>query len=150
MTNSSDTSLENDPFHLNRFVQAQQSDYDAALAEIRAGRKAAHWMWFIFPQFQGLGFSSLSQHFAIKSWEEARSYLTHPVLGPRLLECCEALMTIEGRTARQIFGSPDDAKLRSCATLFAQVSAPNPVFERLLKKYFGGQSDSKTLELLGL
>jgi uncharacterized protein (DUF1810 family) len=148
--NSSATNLQNDPFHLNRFLQAQQNDYGSALAEIRAGRKTAHWMWFIFPQFRGLGFSATSQHFAIKSLEEAESYLAHPILGPRLLECCEALMEIEGRTAQQIFGSPDDVKLKSCATLFARASAPDSVFERLLEKYFDGQSDAKTLELLEL
>ena len=141
--------LANDPFDLNRFVEAQAGSYARALAEIRAGSKRSHWMWYVFPQFAGLGYSSLAARFAIKSLDEARTYLAHPTLGPRLIECAEAALGVEGRTAREIFGTPDDLKLRSCATLFAQVSPPGSAFERLLAKYYGGEPDGRTLELLG-
>ncbi len=107
-------------------------------------------MWYIFPQIDGLAFSSTSKYYAIKSLDEARAYLEHPILGPRLLECVEAAVHVEGRSAAQIFGSPDDLKLRSCATLFGCVSPPGSVFERLLKKYYEGQRDGRTLRLLGL
>lgn len=137
-----------DPFDLNRFVEAQEDIYDDALAELRAGRKRSHWMWFIFPQFEGLGFSATSHHFAIHSAAEARAYLAHPVLGPRLVECAEAVLAVAGRSAREIFGSPDDLKLRSSATLFASVSPDGSVFHRLLDKYFDGTPDQRTLELL--
>jgi uncharacterized protein (DUF1810 family) len=138
----------NDPYDLSRFVQAQEDDYEQALSEIGSGRKQSHWMWYVFPQFEGLGFSSMSQRYAIKSIAEATAYLAHPILGPRLVACAEAALRIEGRTAREIFGSPDDMKLRSCATLFAHVSPPGPVFHQLLDKYFQGNRDDKTLELL--
>ena len=141
--------VDNDPYDLNRFVQAQAEDYDQALAQIRAGRKRSHWMWYVFPQFHGLGFSSTSRRYAIKTIAEAEAYLRHPLLGPRLEECCETLIDIEGRSAHDIFGSPDDVKLRSCATLFKHVSAPGSVFERLLGKYFAGVPDQKTLQLIG-
>jgi uncharacterized protein (DUF1810 family) len=137
-----------DPFDLNRFVSAQENDYERALAEICSGRKRTHWMWYVFPQFDGLGFSSTSRHYAIKSVEEARAYLDHPVLGPRLRECALAAIGIEGRSAAQIFGSPDDLKLKSCMTLFACVSPPDSVFDRLLDRFYQGQRDPKTLELL--
>ena len=137
-----------DRHDLNRFLAAQEGLYDQALAEIRQGRKQSHWMWFVFPQVKGLGFSATSQHFAIRSAAEARAYLAHPVLGPRLVECAEAALSIEGQTAREIFGSPDDLKLRSSATLFASVSPDGSVFHRLLDKYFDGQLDRRTLELL--
>jgi len=107
-------------------------------------------MWYIFPQIEGLAFSSTSRHFAIKSLEEARAYLDHPILGPRLRECTEAVLSVEGRSASDIFGYPDDLKLRSCATLFACVSPPGSVFDRLLGQYFRGERDGKTLRLLGL
>jgi uncharacterized protein (DUF1810 family) len=107
-------------------------------------------MWYIFPQFDGLGFSTISQHYAIKSRAEAVAYLEHPILGPRLSECAEAVLRVEGRSAHEIFGSPDDMKLRSCATLFACVSPPGSVFHRLLDKYFRGEQDAKTLELIGV
>jgi uncharacterized protein (DUF1810 family) len=139
-----------DPFDLNRFLKAQANVYERALAEIRRGDKRSHWMWYIFPQIEGLGFSSMSKRYAINGLDEARAYLEHPVLGPRLLECAEAVMVVEGRPANEIFGSPDDMKLRSCATLFACVSPPWSVFERLLAKYYGGERDAKTLRLLGL
>lgn len=139
-----------DPFDLNRFVEEQATEYAQALREIRAGCKESHWMWFIFPQIDGLGFSPTARHFAIKSLEEARAYLAHPVLGPRLLECAEAALCVKDRSARQIFGFPDDLKLRSSATLFACASPPRSVFERLLAKFYEGQRDDRTLSLLGM
>ena len=138
-----------DPHDLGRFVRAQEDDYEQALAEIRAGRKRSHWIWYIFPQVDGLAFSSTSKYYAIKGAEEARAYLDHPVLGPRLRECAEAILGVEGRSAREILGSPDDLKLRSCATLFASVSPPDSVFDRVLAKYYEGRRDERTLELLG-
>jgi uncharacterized protein (DUF1810 family) len=132
---------------LDRFVKAQEPDYNFALAEIRSGQKRTHWMWYIFPQMDGLAFSPTSQFYSIRSAEEARAYLNHPILGGRLLETVEAALGVEGRSANQIFGTPDDLKLRSCATLFAHVAAPGSVFHRLLEKYFGGEPDQKTLEL---
>jgi uncharacterized protein (DUF1810 family) len=137
-----------DPFELERFVRAQARTYEVALAEIRSGRKRSHWMWYVFPQVAGLGVSETSKHYAIGSAAEARAYLAHPVIGPRLVECVEAVLKVQGRSAREIFGSPDDRKLRSCATLFAQVSPPKSVFERLPEKYYEGEQDARTLELL--
>ncbi len=139
----------NDPHDLNRFVLAQQGDYESAFAEIKNGRKRSHWMWYVFPQIDGLGFSSMAQRYAIKSAEEAQAYLAHPLLGPRLLACAEAAVANEGSSANEIFGSPDDLKLRSCATLFASVSAPDSVFHRLLLKFYPGGPDMTTLRLLG-
>jgi uncharacterized protein (DUF1810 family) len=107
-------------------------------------------MWYVFPQLDGLGFSSISKRYSIKSLSEARAYLEHPILGSRLLECAEAVLAVEGRSAAEIFGSPDDMKLRSCATLFACVSSPDAVFDRVLRKYYGGRRDAKTLHLLGI
>lgn len=138
-----------DPHDLDRFLQAQEGDYDRALAEIRDGRKRSHWMWYIFPQYEGLGFSSTSRRYAIRSLAEASAYLAHPVLGPRLVACVEAALGVEGRSASTIFGSPDDMKLRSCATLFARVAPAGSVFERLLEKYFEAQPDETTLRLIG-
>ena len=137
-----------DPYDLNRFVSAQQDDYEHALAEVKNGRKRSHWMWYIFPQLDGLGFSSMAQRYAIKSAEEARAYLAHPILGPRLLACAQAAVANEGRSATEIFGSPDDLKLRSCATLFACVSGSDSVFHRLLLKFYPGGPDMATLRLL--
>lgn len=139
-----------DPYDLGRFLQAQEGDYEQALSEIESGRKRSHWIWYIFPQIDGLGSSSTSKRYAIKSLDEARAYLDHPILGPRLRECAEAVVRLEGRTAREIFGSPDDLKLKSCATLFECVSPPGSVFERLLTKYYQGRRDDKTLHLLGI
>jgi uncharacterized protein (DUF1810 family) len=133
---------------LERFLSAQASIYDQALAELRGGRKRTHWMWFIFPQIEGLGHSATSIHYSIKSQEEARAYLEHPVLGSRLRECAEALCALEGSTASDIFGFPDDLKLRSSMTLFAAVSEPASVFVRVLDKYFQGRHDDRTLQLL--
>jgi uncharacterized protein (DUF1810 family) len=138
-----------DPHDLARFVEAQAGDYETALAEIRAGRKRSHWMWYIFPQIDGLGSSSMARRYAIKSLDEARAYLDHPVLGPRLAEITEAALAVEGRSAHEIFGSPDDMKLRSCATLFARAASEGSVFSRLLDKFFDGKPDVRTLELLG-
>ncbi len=138
-----------DPYDLDRFVQAQQGVYARALAEVRDGRKRSHWMWFVFPQFRGLGYSETSRRYAVKSLAEAEAYLRHPVLGPRLVECAEAALGVEGRSALEVFGSPDDMKLRSCATLFARASPPGSVFHRLLDKYFEGRPDGETLRLLG-
>jgi uncharacterized protein (DUF1810 family) len=138
-----------DPFDLNRFVKAQEGVYEQALAEIRAGRKRSHWIWFIFPQIDGLGFSATTKRYSIKSMAEAEAYLSHADLGPRLRECCEAALGVTGRSATEIFGSPDDMKLRSCATLFASVSPPESVFHRLLDRFFHGQPDDATLRLIG-
>lgn len=148
MASGSEPGVIDDPYDLDRFVQAQKRLYAQALAEIRAGRKRSHWMWYIFPQFDGLGFSAMSQRYAINSLAEARAYLNHPVLGPRLTECAEAALRNADRSAYEIFGSPDDLKLRSCATLFAQVSPPGSVFERLLDKYFQSGRDETTLRLI--
>ena len=137
-----------DPFDLERFLLAQEPDYARALSEIQAGRKRTHWMWYIFPQLQGLGGSWMSQRYAINGIEEAKAYLDYPILGARLRECAEAMLAVEGRSATEILGNPDDLKLRSCATLFGSVSGPGSVFERILKKYYGGTGDDKTLRLL--
>lgn len=137
-----------DPFGLSRFVAAQEGVYDLALAEIRGGRKRTHWMWFVFPQLHGLGSSPISERFAISGAAEARAYLAHPVLGPRLIECCETLLRANAGSAMDIFGSPDDLKLRSCATLFASVSGGGSVFERVLERFFDGAPDEKTETLL--
>lgn len=138
-----------DPYDLNRFIQAQRNDYQRALAEIRSGRKRSHWIWYIFPQIAGLGVSAMSQRYAIKTLDEAEAYLNHPVLGPRLVECAEAVLGVEGRSAHAIFGAPDHMKLRSCATLFARASPPGSVFHRLLDCYFQGERDPETLQLVG-
>ncbi|HMJ18673.1 MAG TPA: DUF1810 domain-containing protein [Gemmatimonadaceae bacterium] len=136
-----------DPYDLERFVRAQATDYDQALLELRDGHKRSHWMWYIFPQIEGLGLSPMSRQYSIKSVAEARAYLDHPVLGPRLRECATVVYGISGRTAFGIFGAPDDMKLRSSATLFASVSGGG-IFEQLIQKYFEGQHDEKTLQTL--
>jgi uncharacterized protein (DUF1810 family) len=137
-----------DPYDLDRFVAAQERTYSRALAELRRGRKESHWMWFVFPQVAGLGFSPTSMRYAIRDLAEARAYLAHPVLGPRLVECCEAVLAVEGRSAHEVFGSPDDVKLRSCATLFAAAAPPGSVFAALIDKYFQGEPDAKTVTRL--
>ncbi|MGQ0650135.1 MAG: DUF1810 domain-containing protein [Gemmatimonadaceae bacterium] len=139
-----------DPHDLDRFLRAQEEDYEQALLEIRNGRKLTHWMWYIFPQIDGLAFSSTSKRYAIKSIEEARAYLEHPVLGSRLMECAEAVLRVEGRSATDIFGSPDNMKLQSCATLFASVLPPGSTLDRVLEKYYQGVRDDRTLRLLGI
>ena len=136
-----------DPFQLNRFLEAQEGVHERALSEVRAGHKQTHWMWFVFPQVRGLGSSPLAQKFAIGSLDEARAYLAHPVLGPRLLACAEAALAVPGRTASDIFGPPDDVKLRSSATLFERAGGPG-VFARLLERFFAGERDAATLERL--
>ena len=133
---------------LARFVAAQRDSYEHALAEIASGRKRSHWMWYVFPQFAGLGVSATSRKYAIASLTEAEGYLRHEVLGPRLVACATAALAVEARSAREIFGSPDDLKLRSSATLFAQVSPEGSVFHRLLDKYFAGEPDDATLRLI--
>jgi uncharacterized protein (DUF1810 family) len=144
-----DAVREDDPFRLARFVAAQERDYARAFAEIRAGRKTSHWMWYIFPQIVGLGSSPTSQFYAIAGAAEARAYLDHPLLGPRLVECAAAVLAVPGRSARQIFGDPDDLKLRSSATLFAAISAaPSSLFQQVLDKYFNGSPDAATLHFL--
>lgn len=143
-------SMADDPYNLQRFVEAQEEIYSRAFSEIRGGRKVSHWMWFIFPQIDGLGFSPTTQFYSIKSEEEAEAYLRHPLLGPRLQECAEAAVKVEGRTAAQIFGPIDERKLQSCATLFASVSPEGSVFHRLLDRFFQSEPDRRTLELLGL
>ena len=135
------------PIDLARFVDAQSADYDHALQELRSGTKRSHWMWYVFPQFQGLGSSDTSRRYAIRSRAEAAAYVAHPMLGPRLRECAEALLAHHGRSARQILGSPDDLKLRSSATLFAEVDGAG-VFTQLLQQFFDGEGEPKTLQLL--
>lgn len=140
--------MTDDPFDLERFVEAQHPVYEEACAELDRGRKTTHWMWFIFPQLRGLGESATARHFAISSLEEARAYLRHPRLGPRLRECVQRVQSLEGRTAAQIFGYPDDMKFRSCLTLFALASGKEPLFETTLGKYYGGEYDARTVALL--
>jgi uncharacterized protein (DUF1810 family) len=142
-----------DPYDLARFVAAQAPCYARVREELAAGEKTSHWMWFIFPQLRGLGMSSTARRFGLSGLEEARAYLAHPLLGSRLRECARLVLAVEGRSAHAIFGSPDDLKLRSCLTLFAQAVAPSPapdtrVFGEALAKYYGGEPDPRTLELL--
>jgi uncharacterized protein (DUF1810 family) len=134
---------------LERFVQAQAGVYDAACAELAAGAKRTHWMWFVFPQLRGLGRSATALHYGLQDAAEAAAYWAHPVLGPRLRHCCELLMAVPGRSAHDIFGSPDDLKLRSCLTLFDAVVPGEPLFGAVLRKYCGGRRDDATLRLLG-
>jgi len=134
---------------LQRFLKPQQDDFELALSEIKAGRKKSHWMWYIFPQLKGLGFSDTSLFYGIRDLNEAREYLKHPVLGSRLKQISSELLLIEENNAHRIFGSPDDLKLKSCMTLFSFVdTSEEKIFEKVLKKYFNGESDSKTVRLL--
>jgi len=135
-----------DPYNLERFAAAQDAGgtYQQAVAELRRGRKTGHWMWFVFPQIAGLGYSATSRMFAISSLEEARAYLAHPVLGPRLVECATIVAQTQGRTAEQIFGGIDAQKLRSCATLFLRADPGQPVFGQVLARYFDGRPDPAT------
>jgi uncharacterized protein (DUF1810 family) len=132
-------------FDLDRFVTAQQDVYDAALGELRAGRKRTHWMWFVFPQIAGLGASATARRYAIASPAEARAYLADPVLGPRLVECTSALLAVEGRTAEEILGYPDDLKLRSSMTLFGRAAPEIELFQDVLERYYDGKPDPQTL-----
>ena len=135
-------------FDLDRFISAQENQYHQALTEIKNGQKGSHWMWFVFPQIDGLGFSNMTVKYAIKSRNEAIAYLHHSVLGPRLREITEALLEVKGKSALEIMGSPDYLKLKSCMTLFALVSNENSLFQRVLDKYFGGKLDERTIDLL--
>ncbi|WP_068177070.1 DUF1810 domain-containing protein [Mycobacterium sp. UM_CSW] len=138
-----------DPFDLKRFMDAQAPVYRDVVDELRAGRKRSHWMWFVFPQLRGLGSSPTALHYGISSLEEARAYLEHEVLGPRLRECTRLVNAVQGRSAAQIFGSPDELKLRSSMTLFAKATDDNEEFVALLDKYYGGEQDQLTLARLG-
>ena len=135
-------------YNLTRFKNAQEGVYSRALAEIRSGRKRSHWIWYIFPQIRGLGMSSTSQYYGIENLEEARAYLEDPVLGPRLLEISHALLELDTDSAGEVFGYPDDLKLRSCMTLFSCADENNRVFTDVLDKFYGGQPDRMTLEIL--
>ena len=137
-----------DSHNLQRFASAQAEDYGVALQELRGGRKESHWIWYIFPQVAGLGFSSMAQHYAIQSRDEALAYLEHEVLGPRLHECAEALLQIGERDIDDVMGSPDNLKLRSSITLFAAICPSESIFQAVLDRYFGGQADQKTLAYL--
>ncbi|WP_419801124.1 DUF1810 domain-containing protein [Mucilaginibacter sp.] len=139
----------NNQLNLQRFLDAQKSSYQIALAEIKIGRKRSHWMWYIFPQAQGLGFSETSKFYAIKEASEAEAYLQHPILGQRLIEISEVLLGLKTNNATQVFGSPDDLKLKSSMTLFAALDDTNPVFQAVLDKFFGGSKDQKTLSIIG-
>ncbi len=134
---------------LDRFIIAQEHSYDTALREIRAGRKRSHWMWYIFPQIAGLGMSHTAQLYAISDIGEAHRYIEHPLLGARLIEISRALLELDSSDASAVMGYPDDLKLRSCMTLFAQVSG-DPVFTAVLDKFYGGRADARTLSILGL
>ena len=140
--------MNEDPFNLSRFLTAQERTYDRALSELKRGEKESHWMWFIFPQIDGLGHSETAKKYAIKSRQEAEAYLQHPVLGQRLVQCSEALLKIQGRTASEIMGYPDDLKLNSSMTLFASISKAGSVFHQAIDRYFQGQTDRRTLDLL--
>ena len=134
--------------NLGRFVEAQAPVHDRALAELKAGRKQSHWMWFVFPQIAGLGRSPMAQHYAIQNLAEARAYLAHPLLGARLRECTQAVLDVEGKTAHEIFGSPDDLKFRSSMTLFAHAAPDEELFRAALDKYFDGEEDALTVDKL--
>ena len=138
----------NDPYDLQRFVEAQHGSFEQACTELRQGHKQSHWMWFIFPQLKGLGSSPLAVKYAISSKQEAQAYLNHSILGPRLTHCTELVVTVEGRSIEQIFGSPDDLKFRSSMTLFANVVSENNVFKQALEKYFAGEPDRLTIDRL--
>jgi len=144
-----------DPHNLERFVQAQEGSYERALEELKQGDKRSHWIWYILPQLIGLGSSSTAEKYGIHSLDEAKAYLAHPVLGPRLIECCRALLAVEGKSASHIMGYPDDLKLRSSATLFSianddesDAAETHPEFRELLEKYYNGEPDHLTLERL--
>ncbi|MCB1679012.1 MAG: DUF1810 domain-containing protein [Halioglobus sp.] len=137
-----------DTFNLQRFIAAQAPVFEQVLRELRRGKKQTHWMWFIFPQIQGLGFSSTAQFYALESQAEAAAYAAHPLLGPRLTLCAEVLLELEHVSALDIFGPVDEQKLRSCMTLFAAVSGGQSVFQSVLDRYFAGQRDQKTLDFL--
>jgi uncharacterized protein (DUF1810 family) len=138
----------NDPYRLSRFIEAQEPVYETVRRELEHGRKESHWMWFIFPQIGGLGHSPTAQRFAISSLDEARAYLAHPLLGSRLIQCTRTINAVRNRTAHQIFGSPDDMKLRSSMTLFQQAANDPEPFKTAIDRYFGGVADQRTLDIL--
>lgn len=134
--------------NLNRFLEAQETKYKDALSEIKNGRKLTHWMWYIFPQIAGLGFTDFNVFYAIQNKEEATQYLNHPVLGKRLIEITKVVVEINGKTALEIFGKPDERKLKSSMTLFSILNDPNPIFQQVLDKYYNGMKDENTLQLI--
>lgn len=138
-----------DPFNLQRFVEAQEREYDLVVEELRRGEQLTRWMWFVFPQVAGLGYSRMSVRYAISSLEEAQAYLEHPLLGPRLEECTRLVLQIDGATVEEIFGYPDFYKFRSCMTLFAACTPGNGIFRDALDKFFGGEPDQTTISILG-
>ena len=140
--------MTDDTFNLERFVEAQEAVYESVLEELRRGRKTSHWMWYVFPQIVGLGYSEMAQRYAISSIDEAQAYCAHPVLGPRLNECMQILLAVDGTSAEEIFGNIDALKLRSCATLFFAASGGEPLFDAVLDRYFDGVPDLKTLTAL--
>jgi uncharacterized protein (DUF1810 family) len=137
-----------DGINLDRFLKVEQSDYEIALSEVKGGRKHSHWMWYIFPQIQGLGFSEISRYYAIKDEAEAVAFLQHPILGNRLITICNALLDLPENNANKIFGNPDDMKLKSCVTLFSILPKTDPVFRSILDKFFNGEKDIATLKNL--
>lgn len=139
-----------DPAGLDKFVSAQARDYSTALHEIQNGRKRSHWIWYIFPQLQGLGFSQTAQYYGIRDLEQARDYMAHPILGARLVEISEALLALESSNPGAVMGYPDDLKLCSCMTLFELAAPDQPVFAKVIEKFYGGNRDRLTLELLGM
>lgn len=147
---STDMNETNDNYDLQRFVEAQRDSYADAIAELRNGKKRSHWMWFIFPQVAGLGSSMMAQRYAIKTRGEGSAYLAHPILGPRLLECANALLLHKDKSAEEVMGYPDYLKLQSSMTLFAALSAPDSPFHKALDQYYSGASDIKTIEFLKL
>ena len=147
-TNNNEQNTAN--FNLNRFVAAQENVYTRILAELKNGDKQSHWMWFIFPQIDGLGTSTTAKLYAIKSIEEAKAYYNHPLLGKRLLECAAILLTIKNKSANDILGSPDYVKLQSCITLFSHLFPDQNILTKLLTKYYDGKIDTKTIDILNL
>ncbi len=139
-----------DPFDLERFVTAQEAVFEHVRSELRGGRKTSHWMWFVFPQMRGLGYSDVAQYYGISSRAEAEAYLQHPILGPRLTDCTRLVLDIDGRSLHDIFGTPDDLKFCSSMTLFGHAAASNQLFIEALEKYCSGRSDERTLRLLNL
>jgi uncharacterized protein (DUF1810 family) len=139
---------DSDPYNLQRFVDAQAGVYDAVLKELHQGQKRSHWMWFIFPQIRGLGSSAMAQKYALSSLQEAQAYLSHPMLGERLRTCTQLVLNVEAQSIQQIFPYPDDLKFRSCMTLFEQCPGGGQLFSQALAKYFNGQADPLTQEIL--
>ena len=134
--------------NLKRFIDAQENSYASALTELNNGRKTGHWMWYIFPQVQGLGFSETSRYYGINNLQEAKDYLNHPILGSRLIEICKVLLALKSSDATRIFGTPDDLKLKSSMTLFASIPDADPVFQQVLQKFYAGSTDTKTLRII--